>query len=120
MQRSATEAVEAKVAAAAEHQRALLRLHDEVAYREGLQWQERMAVLEQVGVAGCGGSKCWNRGVGGMCAKVGWATCVRRCVVVPVQHAMLGLGVNYYHTNAHLKTQPRLNGTGVALGPAAL
>ncbi|KAG2431918.1 hypothetical protein HYH02_013137 [Chlamydomonas schloesseri] len=47
VQRSATEAVEAKVAAAAEHQRAMLRLHDEVAYREGLKWQERMAVLEQ-------------------------------------------------------------------------
>jgi hypothetical protein len=32
----------------AESQRAMLRLHDEVAYKEGLKWQERMAAVEQV------------------------------------------------------------------------
>ncbi|GLC40224.1 hypothetical protein PLESTB_000227900 [Pleodorina starrii] len=47
VQRSATEAVERGALAAAEHQRAMLRLHDEVAYKEGLKWQERLATLEQ-------------------------------------------------------------------------
>ena len=62
MQRSATEAVEARVSAAAEAQRAMLRLHDEVAYREGLKWQERMATLEQV--EGRGGGEGGREGEG--------------------------------------------------------
>ncbi len=48
VQRSTTDAVERGAMAAAEHQRAMLRLHDEVAYKEGLKWQERLATLEQV------------------------------------------------------------------------
>ncbi|GFR49111.1 hypothetical protein Agub_g10907 [Astrephomene gubernaculifera] len=47
VQRSATEAVERGAMAASEHQRAMLRLHDEVAYKEGLKWKERLATLEQ-------------------------------------------------------------------------
>ncbi len=50
VQRSAAEAVEAKALAAAEHQRAMLRLADEVAYREGVKWQQRVTSLEQVRV----------------------------------------------------------------------
>ncbi|KAG2482892.1 hypothetical protein HYH03_018235 [Edaphochlamys debaryana] len=47
VQRSATEAVERAAHERAEHQRDMLRMHDEVAYREGLKWQERLATLDQ-------------------------------------------------------------------------
>ncbi|GLI63227.1 hypothetical protein VaNZ11_006116, partial [Volvox africanus] len=47
VQRSANEAVERGALAASEHQRTMLRLHDEVAYKESLKWQERLAALEQ-------------------------------------------------------------------------
>lgn len=48
VQQSATEAVERGAVAASEHQRAMLRLHDEVSYKEGLKWQGRLATMEQV------------------------------------------------------------------------
>ncbi|KXZ50182.1 hypothetical protein GPECTOR_17g819 [Gonium pectorale] len=47
VQRSAHEVVERGAMAASDHQRSMLRLHDEVAYKEGLKWQERLATLEQ-------------------------------------------------------------------------
>lgn len=57
-QRAAVEGAERAAAAAAEHQRSMLALRDEVAYREGVKWQERLAGLEKVrgGVVGlpCG------------------------------------------------------------------
>ncbi|KAJ9522965.1 hypothetical protein QJQ45_023764 [Haematococcus lacustris] len=42
VQKAHTEAVERSSQMAVEHQRALLTMHDEVAYKEGVRWQERL------------------------------------------------------------------------------
>eukprot|EP00983_Pelagomonas_calceolata_P043647 1138987-Pelagomonas_calceolata.AAC.11 len=44
--RAHSEAVERCALLTAEHQRSLLRIADEAAYKEGLKWQERLAATE--------------------------------------------------------------------------
>lgn len=62
VQRAHTEAVERSTILQSESQRSLVRLHDEVAYKEGLKWQERLQHAEQVRADAS--QSCFSRGLG--------------------------------------------------------